>query len=114
MRSMNRMRDRLTPWLVVAVSFVAFLPLVLSAGCEIACDLGTMPAGACSHTTMGSSGTHLTSEMLAGAPLVQPSLAAVSLLMLLLALMFTGGRVASLPITAKMPSEDRAGTRLQV
>lgn len=114
MRSMTRMRDLLTPWLVVAVSVVAFLPLILSGGCEIACELGAMPTGACGHTSMGAVDTHLASEMLASAPLVQPSLAAVALLMLLLALMSVGARSTSLPITVEMPSEDRAGTRLRV
>ncbi|TLM77493.1 MAG: hypothetical protein FDZ70_05320 [Actinobacteria bacterium] len=108
------MRDHLTPWLVVAVAAVAFLPLVVSGGCVIACELGAMPTGACGHAAMTGADVHMSGEMLASAPPVQPSIAAVTLLVLVVALMLAGAGPGFVSAFAQTPGDARAGTRLRV
>lgn len=114
MRDMIRMRAHLAPWLVATVLAVAFLPLVLTGGCEIACGLGAMPAGTCGHSAMGSAHGHLSGEMLASAPLSQLPVLAAVLLVAAFAAMAGYGAAASLVASLAVMPCARDGTRLLI
>ncbi|MBA4370832.1 MAG: hypothetical protein C0418_04560 [Coriobacteriaceae bacterium] len=112
MRLMNDMRDRLTPWLLVAVMAVVITPLLFSAACETACALGAMPLGACGHAHMGSS-DHPMGALVTALPLTQPALGSIVLLFALFALLAaSGAELAALRVLE--PHDERAGTRLRV
>lgn len=112
MRYAARIRDVLTPWLVVAIASLVVLPLVLTAGCDLACSLGAMPAGACTHQGMAHSHGHSTGELASVFPFAQQVLAAAGVLALIVAM--TAAAVATpAPASSRTPVEVRAGTRMR-
>ena len=107
-------RDHLSPWLVVAIGSIALLPLVLTAGCDIACALGAMPAGACSHTGISHShGGHTTGELVSVLPFVQSALAAAAVAVVAIALVSFGSAPPA-PVRVLVVREEREGTRLRI
>lgn len=106
-------RDHLSPWLIVAIASVALLPLMLVAGCEIACTLGVMPGGACSHTGFSHNHGHFTGELVSGLPFVQGALAGIVLLGVMLTLVALSSANPVL-VRAELVREDREGTRLRI
>lgn len=112
MRVMNDMRDRLTPWLLVAVMAVVIMPLLMSVACETACALGAMPLGACGHSHMGSAG-HPSGTLVSALPLSQPAVASIILLFALFALLAASGAQPA-PVRVLDPRDERAGTLMRV
>ncbi len=107
----TRMRDHLTPWLVVAILAISVMPLLLAGACDVACALGAMPAGACRHEGVSHSHSHSSGELTAMLPLIQQFVAAVTVLTLLMALTVAFPR-PSRAVALAAPVEARAGTRM--
>lgn len=112
MRFAIRIRDSLTPWLVVAIGSLIVLPLVLTAGCEVACSLGAMPAGACTHG-MSHDHSRAPGELLAVPAIVQPAVAAVVLATWMLALLAFSGAASPARVPGD-PRRVREGTLLRI
>ena len=114
LRFATSIRDHLSPWLVVAIGSIALLPLVLTAGCDIACALGAMPGGACTHTGMSHAhGGHVSGELVSVLPFIQTALAALALAVAMIALVSIGSAPPA-PVRVEVVREEREGTRLRI